>query len=413
MHGWLCDLKLTEISRSVGRGRRASPSRQDRASGSLGGTPPGYRWPRELQPSKCGAPRHLRQCVQCVPTKTTILTTTMVSATAACTRTPLAPRANGWQPAARAMSTRVLRAPDLARARWTRSLLSDAVDVDLHPIGIILKSNALKGIRFEISKDHWQGTRAYGSLPEKVVGCMVRPAAACTLTLTSRSHALVRCLRDSSHGVLTQDSWVGAKSNDKVLIQWESDGKNSQEWLSVLLRARLELKLLPRADGHMPAAKGAEMRRRYATATTTGPYARRGGAATAQVDVEQITVPKLSRPSNFPPQTPRAAHLHTHEPPPHPDAPRVSRASVPDPLGDRYGSRVRTAQHIARHHPSMPDPLGDRYGYHPSSPAHTRHHLPPPMACIYTQTHRCASASKLTVVLRAGRGECPLRSLST
>ena len=49
-----------------------------------------------------------------------------------------------------------------------------AVEVDLHPIGIILKSNAIKGIRFKVSKKHWRGTAAYNRLPEMVVGEMVR-----------------------------------------------------------------------------------------------------------------------------------------------------------------------------------------------------------------------------------------------
>ena len=42
--------------------------------------------------------------------------------------------------------------------------------VDAHPIGIILKSNPIKGIRFDVSKEHWAGNAAYRRLPERVIG---------------------------------------------------------------------------------------------------------------------------------------------------------------------------------------------------------------------------------------------------
>ena len=73
-----------------------------------------------------------------------------------------------------------------------------AVNVDLHPVGIILKSNTLRGTRFEVSKEHWRGTAAYARLPDRVVGRF--------------------------------DSWSGrSKEDNKVHVDWESDGKNSDE----------------------------------------------------------------------------------------------------------------------------------------------------------------------------------------
>ena len=67
------------------------------------------------------------------------------------------------------------------------------------------------------------------------------------------------------------------KADYKPLIVWESDGTNSIEWLSVLLRPSLGLKLLPGPSGSMPKPKGAASRREYAVAISTGPYANREG----------------------------------------------------------------------------------------------------------------------------------------
>ena len=42
-----------------------------------------------------------------------------------------------------------------------------AVNVDVHPVGIILKSNLIKDIRFSISKGHWKSNRSvYNRLPD-------------------------------------------------------------------------------------------------------------------------------------------------------------------------------------------------------------------------------------------------------
>ena len=49
-------------------------------------------------------------------------------------------------------------------------MLCVSVLVDKHPIGIILKSNQLRGIRFSILKEHWKGTSAYARLPDVVLG---------------------------------------------------------------------------------------------------------------------------------------------------------------------------------------------------------------------------------------------------
>ena len=96
-----------------------------------------------------------------------------------------------------------------------------AVLVHKHPIGIILRSNTLKGIRFDMSKEHWRGSlaaAAFDRLPERVVGSF--------------------------------ETWAGrGKDDGKVHIEWESDGRNSDEYLSVLLRPKLGLTLLPSARG--------------------------------------------------------------------------------------------------------------------------------------------------------------------
>ena len=119
------------------------------------------------------------------------------------------------------------------------------MSVDLHPVGIILKSNTLRGIRFEVSKEHWRGTAFYARLPDRVAGRF--------------------------------ETWSGrSKDDNKVHVEWESDGKNSDEWLAVLLRPSLGLKLLPYLDSRpAPRAKGTTAKRNYAVATTTGPYAAR------------------------------------------------------------------------------------------------------------------------------------------
>ena len=121
------------------------------------------------------------------------------------------------------------------------------VEVDKHPIGIILKSNTIKGIRFQVSRDHWKGSAAvYNRLPEHVIGEI--------------------------------PSWGGrGKDDNKINVDWVTDGSNSVEFLAVLLRPALGFKLLPYENGKTaPKAKGAAAKRRYATAICDGPYRWRG-----------------------------------------------------------------------------------------------------------------------------------------
>ena len=52
--------------------------------------------------------------------------------------------------------------------------LPRAVDIDLHPVGIILKSQEVKGIRFTVSKEHWRSDpELWARLPETVWGEIV------------------------------------------------------------------------------------------------------------------------------------------------------------------------------------------------------------------------------------------------
>lgn len=123
------------------------------------------------------------------------------------------------------------------------SVLCNAVMVDKHPVGIILLSNTIKAVRFEVSKEHWRGTAHYARLPAMVVGSF--------------------------------EKWGGRSKEDGVVeVEWESDGSNSKEHLTVLLRPELGLKLLPYLNGKTaPRAKGATAKRAYAVAVSTGPYA--------------------------------------------------------------------------------------------------------------------------------------------
>jgi hypothetical protein len=114
--------------------------------------------------------------------------------------------------------------------------------VDLHPVGIIIRSlEPPRGIRFEIDRCHWEEERGYDQLPARVIGAI--------------------------------DKW-NRKETGSLLIDWETDGSNSMEWLSALLKPELEIKLLPYADnGSAPKAKGSAAKRAYAVAISTGPYA--------------------------------------------------------------------------------------------------------------------------------------------
>ena len=137
--------------------------------------------------------------------------------------------------------------------------------MDKHPIGIILKSNAIKDIRFSISKDHWKDSPSvFSTLPDVVVGCI--------------------------------DKWGGqSKSDNKIDVSWESDGTSSVEFLAVLLRPSLGFKLLPYLNGKSaPRAKGANAKREYAVATTTGPYAQPAEQAEREeVEVSCLRLPCL------------------------------------------------------------------------------------------------------------------------
>jgi hypothetical protein len=127
-------------------------------------------------------------------------------------------------------------------------LLSRAVEWQLHPIGIIIKSHdPPRGIRFELERCHWSSDpTTMARLPARVVGEI--------------------------------QQWR-SKSDGKLHIEWESDGSNSNEWLSSLLKPSKALKLLPYAGGNRsaPKAKGAPAKRAYATAITTGPWPASGG----------------------------------------------------------------------------------------------------------------------------------------
>ena len=157
------------------------------------------------------------------------------------------------------------------------------VNVDLHPIGIIFKSNTIKGIRFSVSREHWRlrgsrdGGAVYKRLPERVVG-------AC-------------------------DRWSGrGKDDNKVHIEWESDGSNSDEWLCKLLRPSLGLQLLPNLrTGAIPKAKGAVSQRAYTVATTTGPYAAQQQPR-AEEEHESVEVRALISACLCRPRRPRRPH---------------------------------------------------------------------------------------------------------
>ena len=130
---------------------------------------------------------------------------------------------------------------------------SPAVEVEQHPLGIIIRSHAPpKGIRFEISRDHWKSEpTVHTRLPERVIGQI--------------------------------EQWRN-KVSGKIHVEWESDGSNSDEHLSVLLRPSLGFKLLPYADNRSaPKAKGSAAKRAYADSIARGPY-----AATERVEEKQV-----------------------------------------------------------------------------------------------------------------------------
>lgn len=161
---------------------------------------------------------------------------------------------------------RASRAHVLSRLTLSMCMMpvARAVTVDVHPIGIILKSNTIKGVRFTVSKEHWKGSTAvYNRLPENVMGEIT--------------------------------SWGGrSKDDNKINVEWVTDGTNSAEFLAVLLRRPLGFKLLPYENGKSaPKAKGASAKRRYATAMANGPYApaRDGGDGPEGQKVEVRSLP--------------------------------------------------------------------------------------------------------------------------
>ena len=149
-------------------------------------------------------------------------------------------------------------------------MLNLAVLVDKHPIGIILHSNAVKGIRFQVNKIRWKSllsNAAYGRLADIVIGEIQK--------------------------------WGGrSKEDNKITVAWETDGTESDELLSVILRRSAEFKLLPYNGGKSaPKAKGTASRQAYATAITTGPYA---PEAPPEEESRQVEV-----------STARPTHAHT------------------------------------------------------------------------------------------------------
>ena len=116
---------------------------------------------------------------------------------------------------ARMLGARVAPSPaaPMRGACIVTCLCSGAVNVEAHPIGIILHSlKSLNGVRFSLSRDHWKGRPSvHRSLPENVIGCAAR--------------------------------WLGAKAANKVHVAWESDASNSDEHLDV--HAALTLALEP------------------------------------------------------------------------------------------------------------------------------------------------------------------------
>jgi hypothetical protein len=175
----------------------------------------------------------------------------------------------------------ILRGPSMPLFACARLLdaslrmCSPAVEVEKHPAGIIIRSHAPpKGIRFEISHDHWASEPATkDALPPRVVGMI--------------------------------EQWRN-KDQGKIVVQWETDESNSDEYLSVLLRPPLGFKLLPYADNRSaPKAKGSAAKRAYAEAIARGPY-----AETERVEEQRVCAP----PRRAAAMTPRAltiCHLHT------------------------------------------------------------------------------------------------------
>ena len=123
-----------------------------------------------------------------------------------------------------------------------------AVDWKLHPVGIIIMSqDPPGGIRFEMSRDHWAGDPAtWHSLQERVVGKIIRLLP-------------------------------NGRESGQLNIDWESDGTNSNEYLSQLLKKPYGLTLLPYGQEHRhrsaPKAKGSQAKAAWRVAMSTGPYA--------------------------------------------------------------------------------------------------------------------------------------------
>ena len=113
------------------------------------------------------------------------------------------------------------------------------------------------------------------------------PLPACPSHISRRAHLSPSSWAPSHR--TAQENWGARKADYKPLIMWESDGKSSLEWLSLLLRPEFGFTLLPGADGRMPKAKGAAAKREYAIAISTGPYATR--ERNPPDEVERVEVP--------------------------------------------------------------------------------------------------------------------------
>ena len=120
------------------------------------------------------------------------------------------------------------------------------IDFEQHPAAIILLSHAPpKDIRFSVTKDLFSQYANYDALPDRMIGEV--------------------------------ESWSGGRNGGRagggLVVSWEADSSSSTEYLAVMLRRRYEFKFEKYANGKTPPrAKGLESKRRFAEATTNGPY---------------------------------------------------------------------------------------------------------------------------------------------
>jgi len=127
------------------------------------------------------------------------------------------------------------------------------IDHTKHPIGIILMSVSVSGVRVSVDKSLFDrdgiAPEVFDSLPQTLYG--------------------------------TCDHWAGqgGKVGGKINIEWdandaEEDGSNSDEWLQILLKPEHKFKLERHPNGQpAPKAAGMEAQRAFHKAITVGPYA--------------------------------------------------------------------------------------------------------------------------------------------